>query len=89
MEANAEVGTDIELAAADGHVFDAYMAAPGCAPRGAKVAETVAFLASARSSFTSGGSVICRRRLDGGHFEIAGNSDLGRPYPSVEKSEWI
>ena len=43
MKADAEVGTDIELAAADNHVFDAYMAAPSGAPRGALVVIQDAF----------------------------------------------
>ena len=43
VEANGQVGTDIQLRAKDGHVFDAYVAAPRQTPRGALVVIQDAF----------------------------------------------
>jgi carboxymethylenebutenolidase len=43
VKANDQFGTDIQLRAADGHVFDAYVAAPRHTPRGALVVIQDAF----------------------------------------------
>jgi carboxymethylenebutenolidase len=43
VKADNEIGADIQLTAADGHVFDAYMALPSQSPRGALVVIQDAF----------------------------------------------
>jgi carboxymethylenebutenolidase len=43
VKANSEVGENIQVTAADGHVLDAYVAAPSQTPRGALVVIQDAF----------------------------------------------
>jgi carboxymethylenebutenolidase len=43
VEAHGQLGTDIRLTSADGHVFDAYLVEPRTAPRGALVIAQDAF----------------------------------------------